>query len=130
VQVVRAAVSQMHFAMNDVGVGTGSGPVKRPLELAKGDGKTGQGDVTIGPRIAEAPGFLGEMSRHLREQGRFLKLKALAQLKFHLAVLCTGESEMKDGCGLPLEISTLRGGDQLEAAFGSNRVHGAHKISF
>jgi hypothetical protein len=70
------------------------------------------------------------MSRHLREQGRFLKLKALAQLKFHLAVLRTGKSEMKDGCGLALEISTFRGGDQLEAAFGSSRVHGVHKISF
>ena len=81
VQVVRAAVGQVHFAVNDVGVRAGGGAVKRPLELAEGDGQAGQGDVALGARIAQPLGLAGQVGGHGRQQVRLVELEGLAQLK-------------------------------------------------
>ena len=57
VQIVRAAVGERDFAVNDVGVGAGGGAVEGPLEFAEGEGQAAEGDVAVGARIAKALGF-------------------------------------------------------------------------
>src|SRR5579863_8151537 len=48
-------VGEMHFAVDDIGVGSGGRAMKGPLKFAEGDGQTGEGDVALGARIAQPP---------------------------------------------------------------------------
>ena len=45
VQAMRSAVSQLQFAVNDVGVGAGCGAMEGPLEVSEGHGQSAQSDV-------------------------------------------------------------------------------------
>ncbi len=75
VQVVRAAVGQVHFAVDDVGVGAGGGAMKGPLELAEGDGQSAERDVALGARIAQALCLRGKVRGHLGQQVRLVEVE-------------------------------------------------------
>jgi len=81
-QVVLAAISEVHFAMNDIGVRPRRGAMKRPLKFAEGNRQAGQSDVALGARIAQALGFRGQMRCHLGQQIRLIELESFTQLEF------------------------------------------------
>ena len=103
VQVVRAAVGQMHFAVDDIGVGAGGRAVKRPLELAEGEGQSAEGDVALGPRIAQALGFAGKVRGHLGQQIRLVEVEGLAQFELERAARgrSPGRPSSKTAVGRP-----------------------------
>ena len=122
-EVVRAAVGQVHFAVDDVGVGAGGGAVKGPLELAEGDGQAGERDVALGARIAQALGLGGEVGGHRGQQVGLVEVEALAQFELERAAgwLVAGKAELEDGGGLAVEVGALGDGDENQAGLVGRR---------
>ena len=122
-EVVRAAVGQVDFAVDNIGVGAGGGAVERPLELPEGQGQTSESDVAIGPRVAEAPGFGGEMGRHLGKKMRFIEAEGIAQLELEGAAggFRGGQAKLEDGGGVAVKIGALGDGDENQAGLRGGR---------
>ncbi len=87
VEVVRAAVGQVHFAVDDIGVRAGGRAMKRPLEFAEGHRQAAERDVAVGPGIAQALGLGGQVSGHRRQQMRLVEFEGLAQFELQRAAL-------------------------------------------
>ena len=94
-----------------------------PLELPEGHRQPAQGDVALGPRIAQALGLGGQMSLHLGQQIRLVKVEGLAQFEPERAAGGCGcrKAELEDGGGPAVKVSALGGGDQNQAGFGGGR---------
>ena len=107
-QVVRAAVGETDFAVNDIGVGSGSGAVEGPLEFAEGERQSAEGDVAIGARVAQTFGFGGEMSGHLWQQVRLVEVEGLGQFQLQAAIFEAGEAKLEDLGGLAIEVGRPR----------------------
>ena len=80
-QVVRTAVGQVNFAMENVRVRAGCRAVKGPLELPESHRQAAQGHVALGPRIAQPPGLGRQVRRHGRQQMQLVEDEGLAQLQ-------------------------------------------------
>ena len=52
-----------------------------PAEVAEADGESGNGDVGVRARIAEAVGGLAEVGGHLRQQIRLIEVERIAELE-------------------------------------------------
>jgi len=109
VEVVRAAVGKVNFAVDDVGVRAGGGAVEGPLELAEGQGQATERDVALGTGIAQAPGFAGQMGRHSGQQVGLVEFKTLAQLQLERAAgkSWVRRAELEDCRGLAMKVGAF-----------------------
>ena len=105
VQVVRAAIGHMDFAVHDVRIRTGDGGVKRPLELPECQGQTAERDIAAGAWIAQPLGFAGKVSRHFGQQIRLIEIECFAELEWSERPIASspGRPSWKTAVGWPLE---------------------------
>ena len=84
-----------------------------PAKVAEADGESGEGDVGIGARVAQAIGGLAEVGGHLGQQFGLVEVESLAQLEqqgslFRGSGAC---GEAKARRGVAVEIGTRVDGE-------------------
>ena len=80
-QVMRAAVGQVDFAVDDISVRAGGGAVEGPLELAEGNGQSAERHVALRARIAQTLGLAGQVGCDGGQQLGFVEVEALSSAR-------------------------------------------------
>ena len=106
--------------------------MKRPLEFAEGERKSAEGDIAIGPRIAQALGLAGQVGRHFRQQVRLIEIECVAQFEAERAAddVVAGNAEFEDGGRLAVKIGALFNRDENQAGLLGGGFDGCDERSF
>lgn len=115
------AIFEMEGAVDDKGVGPGRGAMKRPGKVAEAHRKTGESDVGIRTRVAEAMGGLAQVRGHLRQQLGLMEVEGLAEFeqKGSLGRGCGGGGEAETRSGMAVEV-----GSYIDGKDGKTRLLG------
>ena len=72
-------------------------------KLPEGHGQAAEGDVALGPRIAQPLGLGSQMGGHLGQQLRLVEVEGLAQFQLERAAAASapGRPSSKTAVGLP-----------------------------
>ena len=88
------------------------------MKFAHGDGQTGEGDIGIGPGIAQPLGLLAQMSGHRRQKLGPPHVQSVAQLEIERVPggRIGGKSEAENRGGLAVKIGALPGGENHQTS--------------
>ncbi len=102
--------------------------MKRPLKLAEGHRQAAERHIALGPRVAQAFGLAGQVSRHRRQQLWQVEVECMAQLQPQSLPrhFRSGQAKLKDRRGPAMKVAALRSREKHHSGLvrgGSNRCN-------